>query len=88
MDRLPAYTGESRACPTAWGAVSTWTRCGERLAPRRASEGYTAEPSTHARLVCQAYHRHPGRTAPHLTSIDFLGKKGEKSGASRRSLLR
>jgi hypothetical protein len=23
-----------------------------------------------------------------LTSIDFLGKKGEKSGASRRSLLR
>ena len=65
MDRLYADKGESRVCPTAWGAVSTWTRCGERLAPRRANEGYTAEPSAHARLVCQAYHRHPGRTAPH-----------------------
>ncbi len=35
MDRLHAYKGESRACPTARGAVSIWTRCGERLAPGR-----------------------------------------------------
>jgi len=44
-------------------AVSTWTSCGGRLAPRRANEGYTAEPPALARLVCQAYHRRPGRTA-------------------------
>ncbi len=36
--------------------------CGGRLAPRRANERYTAEPSALARLVCQAYHRCPGRT--------------------------
>src|SRR6266566_8679136 len=42
--------------------VSTWTLCGGRLAPRRANERYTSEPPTLARLVCQAYHRHPGRT--------------------------
>src|SRR6266699_2377485 len=65
MDRLHANKGESRAYPTAREAISTWTRCGERLLPRRANEGYTAEPSAHARLVCQAYHRHPGRMAPH-----------------------
>jgi hypothetical protein len=41
---------------------TTWTRRGERQAPRRANEGYTAEPSVPARLVCTAYHRHPGRT--------------------------
>ncbi len=65
MDRLHANKGESRAYPTAREAISTWTRCGERLLPRRANEGYTAEPSAHARLVCQAYHRHSGRMAPH-----------------------
>src|SRR6266581_6881600 len=65
MDRLHANKGESKAYPTARGAISTWTRCGERLLPRRANEGYTAEPSAYARLVCQAYHRHPGRMAPH-----------------------
>jgi hypothetical protein len=37
-------------------AISTWTGCGERLAPRRATEGYTAEPAAPARLVFQAYH--------------------------------
>ncbi len=65
MDRSDPYIGESRACPIAWGAVSTWTRCDERLLPRRANEGYTAEPPARARLVSQAYHRHPCRTAPH-----------------------
>ena len=44
MDRLHACIGGSRACPTARRAVSTWTRCDGRLAPRRANEGYTAEP--------------------------------------------
>jgi hypothetical protein len=48
--------------PTLRQVVSTWTLSGGRLAPRRANEGYTAEPTTLARLVCQAYHRHPGRT--------------------------
>src|SRR2546421_1153255 len=48
--------------PTLQQVVSTWTACGGRLAPRRANEGYTAEPSALARLVCQAYHRCPGRT--------------------------
>ena len=42
--------------------VSTWTLYGGRLAPRRANERYTSEPATLARLICQAYHRHPGRT--------------------------
>jgi len=63
MDRLHASIGGSRACPTARRAVSTWTRCDGRLAPRRANEGYTAELPAFARLVCQAYHRRPGRTA-------------------------
>ena len=65
MDRPQAYLGERRARPTAWGAVSTWTPCDCRLVPRRANEGYTAERPARARLVSQAYHRHPGRTAPH-----------------------
>ena len=39
-----------------WLTVSTWTSCGQRLAPRRA----TAEPPVLARLVCTAYHRHEG----------------------------
>jgi hypothetical protein len=46
----------------AQGGVSTWTLCGGRLVPRRANERYTAEPTRYARLGCQAYHRHPGRT--------------------------
>jgi hypothetical protein len=50
MDRLPAYKGESRACPTAWGAVSTWTRCGERLAPRR-DERARDIPQSHPRTL-------------------------------------
>ncbi len=53
-----------RARPTARGVVSTWTPCDERLLPRRANEGYTAELPARARLVCQAYHRRPGRTTP------------------------
>ena len=48
--------------PALRRAISTWTLCGGRLAPRRANEGYTAEPAALARLVCQAYHRRPGRT--------------------------
>src|SRR5437870_11329675 len=40
--------------------VSTWTCSGGRLAPSRATEGYTAEPAACARLVCQAYHSCPG----------------------------
>jgi hypothetical protein len=43
--------------------------CGERLAPRRANEGYTAEPPAPARLGGLAYHRRPGSTT-HRTSPD------------------
>ena len=48
---VPIPSTESRACPAAQAAVSTWTRCGERHVPRRANEGYTAELPTHAHLV-------------------------------------
>src|SRR6266704_1954940 len=63
MDSSHTSISKSRACPTARTAVSTWTRCDGRLLPRRANEGYTAELAAFARLVCQAYHRRPGRTA-------------------------
>ena len=56
VDTLTART------PPCERRVSTWTLCGGRLLPRRANERYTSEPPTLARLVCQAYHRHPGRT--------------------------
>jgi len=54
----PSFSHTAVRCgsPTLRQIVSTWTRCGGRLAPRRANEGYTAEPSALARLVCQAYH--------------------------------
>jgi hypothetical protein len=55
--------------------VSTWTLCGGRLAPRRANERYTSEPAVCARLVCQAYHRHPGCTRlspPHASTRSLL----------------
>src|SRR5258708_24045459 len=54
----PSFSHTAVRCgsPTLRQLVSTWTRCGGRLAPRRANEGYTAEPSALARLVCQAYH--------------------------------
>jgi hypothetical protein len=88
MDRPQAYLGESRARPTARGAVSTWTPCDERLAPRRANEGYTAERPTRARLVSQAYHRHPGRTAPHApcASTRSLPMPAEPTNCATRLL--
>jgi hypothetical protein len=46
--------------PTLRQPISTWTAGGHRLAPRRASDGWTAAPVAPARLVCQAYHRCPG----------------------------
>ena len=61
VDTLAART------PPCERRVSTWTLCGGRLAPRRANERYTSEPATLARLVCQASHRHPGRT--HLSPL-------------------
>jgi hypothetical protein len=60
--RLCCHAADGCSHPTLRLVVSTWTRCGGRLAPRRANEGYTAEPAALARLVCQAYHRRPGRT--------------------------
>src|SRR6266700_3266735 len=63
MDSSHTSISKSRACPTARTAVTTWTRCDGRLLPRRANEGYTAELAAFARLVCQAYHRRPARTA-------------------------
>src|SRR6266849_6428696 len=56
LSRLFSHTADRCGHPTLRQVVSTWTRCGGRLAPRRANEGYTAEPSALARLVCQAYH--------------------------------
>src|SRR5438270_9822549 len=60
----PSFSHTAVQCghPTLRQVVSTWTCCGGRLAPRRVNEGYTAEPSALARLVCQAYHSYPGRT--------------------------
>src|SRR5258708_15834636 len=59
----PSFSHTAVRCgsPTLRQLVSTWTRCGGRLAPRRANEGYTAEPSALARLVCQASHSSPDR---------------------------
>ncbi|HEU5382450.1 MAG TPA: hypothetical protein VFV38_44125, partial [Ktedonobacteraceae bacterium] len=48
-------------CPTQRQAASTWTRCGEKLVPRRANERYTTEPLGVARLGQPAYHSGPGR---------------------------
>src|SRR5260221_1597497 len=61
----PSFSHTAVRCgyPTLRQIVSTWTRCGGRLAPRRANEGYTAEPAALARLVCQAYHRRKGSYA-------------------------
>jgi hypothetical protein len=64
---LPALEARESYSPLRQ-PVSTWTRCGERLAPRRANEGYTAELFVPARLAWSAYHRHPGctgRSMPH-----------------------
>src|SRR5438105_4605392 len=72
--------------------VSTWTLCGGRLAPRRAHERYTAEPAACARLVCQAYHRHPGRTPCRLPnastrSLEMPTERGHSTPAGTGSLL-
>src|SRR5207253_2224638 len=42
----PSFSHTAVRCgsPTLRQVVSTWTCCGGRLAPRRAHEGYTAEP--------------------------------------------
>src|SRR5712692_147288 len=42
--RLICYPEGRDGHPTLRQVVSTWTCCGGRLAPRRANEGYTAEP--------------------------------------------
>src|SRR5258708_14517561 len=70
----PSFSHTAVRCgsPTLRQVVSTWTRCGGRLAPRRANEGYTAEPAALARLVCQAYHRRPGRTPCRPQCLDSL----------------
>src|SRR5438094_10066949 len=61
--------------------VSTWTCCGGRLAPRRANEGYTAEPAACARLVCQAYHSCPGSTICRpLHGLDSLTPDAHRAG--------
>jgi hypothetical protein len=66
--------------PALRQVVSTWTLCGGWLAPRRANEGYTTETAVSTRLVCQAYHRHPGRTTcrpPCLNSLTPDARRGE-----------
>src|SRR5271165_390372 len=85
--------------PTLRQIVSTWTLCGGRLSPRRANERYTSEPATLARLVCQAYHRHPGRTICRPRCLNSLTPDAHRAGplhlrpqrfatASRASTLR
>src|SRR2546421_11196501 len=69
--------------PTLQQVVSTWTCCGGRLAPRRANEGYTAEPSALARLVCQAYHRCPGRTLYRPPCLNSLTQEAHRAGPPR-----
>src|SRR5712692_7214799 len=74
--------------PTVRQVVSTWTRCGGRLAPRRANERYTAEPTTLARLVCQAYHRHPGCTTCRPHCLNSLTPDAHRAGPLHPRLLR
>src|SRR5260221_10213637 len=78
----PSFSHTAVRCssPTLRQIVSTWTRCGGRLAPRRANEGYTAEPSALARLVCQAYHRRPGRTPCRPQCLDSLTPDASRAG--------
>src|SRR5712692_2182455 len=70
----------SGCLPTLRRAISTWTSCGGRLAPRRATEGYTAEPAALARLVCRAYHRCPGRMARRPRCLDSLAPDARRAG--------
>src|SRR6266581_8845511 len=70
--RLFCQSKDRCSHPTLRQVVSTWTLCGGRLAPRRANESYTAEPSALARLVCQAYHRRPGRPTRRPHGLDLL----------------
>src|SRR6266700_3188428 len=71
---------KDRCTPTLRQVVSTWTLCGGRLAPRRANERYTAEPAVCARLVCQAYHRHPGRTTCRPPCLNSLTPDAHRAG--------
>src|SRR5438067_7775899 len=82
----PSFSHTAVQCghPTLRQVVSTWTCCGGRLAPRRANEGYTAEPSALARLVCQAYHSYPGRTPCRpLHGLDSLTLHAHRAGPPR-----
>src|SRR5260370_4657083 len=81
----PSFSHTAVRCgyPTLRQIVSTWTRCGGRLAPRRANEGYTAEPAALARLVCQAYHRRPGRTPCRPQCLDSLTPDASRAGPFR-----
>jgi hypothetical protein len=80
LSRLFGHTADRCGHPTLRQVVSTWTRCGKRLAPRRANEGYTAEPSALARLVCQAYHRRPGRTTCRPPCLNSLTPGAHRAG--------
>jgi hypothetical protein len=74
--------------PTLRRVVSTWTHCGGRLVPRRATERYTAEPTTLARLGCQAYHRHPGRTTRRPHCLNSLTPDARRAGPLHPRLQR
>src|SRR5712692_1378839 len=83
LSRLFSHTADRCGHPTLRQVVSTWTRCGGRLAPRRANEGYTAEKSALARLVCQAYHRCPGSTTCRPHCLDSLTPDAHRAGPFR-----
>jgi hypothetical protein len=78
--RLCCYAHDRCTHPTLRRVVSTWTLCGGRLVPRRATERYTSEPPAHARLVCQAYHRYPGRTTRRPHCLDSLTPDAHRTG--------
>ncbi len=80
LSRLICHTTDRCGPPTLRQIVSTWTLCGGRLAPRRANERYTSEPTTLARPVCQAYHRCPGRTICRPRCLNSLTPDAHRAG--------
>jgi len=78
----PSFSHIAVRCgsPTLRQVVCTWTCCGGWLAPRRANEGYTAEPPAPARLLCQAYHSCPGSTTCRPHCLDSLTPDASRAG--------
>src|SRR5258708_13916507 len=67
----PSFSHTAVRCgyPTLRQHVSTWTSSRGRLAPRRATEGYTSQPASLAPLVSHANQRPPRPTPCHPPSL-------------------